>query len=266
FNRVKSALKSEGVFLQWLTLNQFDRESLPVIFNTFAKAFPKNAFFMDGYRLAMVGFNTNSDPRFSDIALRIHARATLDSLSGESVEAWVVKYWGKIISDTEGLIQDEWFPVIEYSLPKKRYSGESNVDSLLRFLLESRLDIRAEELPIPVASLFGTRLGKAYASNRLFYEAYLKRTSDDMAKYAQLAHLSNPTDFWAGRQLADLMFSSVQQGLPSGVSRLEALRGILAVRPDHLQTLALYQAVFEQSGDLADADSVARYMKILREH
>ena len=55
FQRARNRLNEGGLFVQWLALNQFDRESLGVILRSFRRVFPDAQLFLDGMHLALVG-------------------------------------------------------------------------------------------------------------------------------------------------------------------------------------------------------------------
>ena len=55
FQRARNHLNDNGVFVQWLALNQFDIQSLRVVLRSFKHVFPDAQLFMDGMHLAMVG-------------------------------------------------------------------------------------------------------------------------------------------------------------------------------------------------------------------
>ncbi|VAW85982.1 Spermidine synthase long, partial [hydrothermal vent metagenome] len=55
FQRVRARLTpADGLYVQWLALNQFDVASLQVILRTFHYVFPEGELFLDGFRLALV--------------------------------------------------------------------------------------------------------------------------------------------------------------------------------------------------------------------
>ena len=57
------------------------------------------------------------------------------STAGEGGWTWLGRYWGPL-AETEGPVQDEWSPVLEFRLPRARYAGNLDVSTLLRALLK----------------------------------------------------------------------------------------------------------------------------------
>jgi len=55
FQRARNRLSENGLFVQWLAINQFDSESLGVILRSFRRVFPDAQLFLDGMHLALVG-------------------------------------------------------------------------------------------------------------------------------------------------------------------------------------------------------------------
>ena len=55
FERVRARLARGGLFVQWLALNQFDRNTLAIVLRSFRQVFPEAQMFLDGLHLALVG-------------------------------------------------------------------------------------------------------------------------------------------------------------------------------------------------------------------
>ncbi|MEQ1835368.1 MAG: fused MFS/spermidine synthase, partial [Candidatus Nitrotoga sp.] len=133
FQRVRNRLSENGLFVQWLALNQFDNQSLNVIFNSFWLVFPDAQIFLDGMHLALVG----PRQKFMGAQGLLHnlQRMSLgqqdEVTAGEGGWTWLGRYWGPLPTSQEQ-VQDEWSPVIEFRLPRARYAGELDVAKLLQ--------------------------------------------------------------------------------------------------------------------------------------
>ncbi len=55
FQRARNHLNMDGIFVQWLALNQFDIQSLNAVLRSFQRVYPNAQIFMDGMHLALVG-------------------------------------------------------------------------------------------------------------------------------------------------------------------------------------------------------------------
>ena len=55
FARVRERLADQGLFVQWLALNQFDRSTLAIVLRSFRQVYPEAQLFLDGLHLALVG-------------------------------------------------------------------------------------------------------------------------------------------------------------------------------------------------------------------
>src|ERR1019366_291352 len=55
FQRARARLADEGLFVQWLALNQFDHDTLTIVLRSFRQVFPEAQLFLDGMHLALVG-------------------------------------------------------------------------------------------------------------------------------------------------------------------------------------------------------------------
>ncbi len=55
FERVRARLAPQGIYVQWLALNQFDVDTLAIVLRSFRQVFPQSQLFLDGMHLALVG-------------------------------------------------------------------------------------------------------------------------------------------------------------------------------------------------------------------
>ncbi|RMG91033.1 MAG: spermine synthase, partial [Zetaproteobacteria bacterium] len=238
FRRVRARLAERGVFVQWLALNQFDVRSLKVILATFLKAFGTGhaVVFVDGYRLAMVGF---MDEPFTLERLLQQASTLQDEASGhEGLWTWLGRCWGEVPKGwlQEVPMQDEWSPVIEYALPRVRYEGGVDMVSMWRWLLQWRSSDEEVLRFWHAGTSHHDDLVRARAGSALDVRMWLAELDGDERRaigYAKLARRANTRDRWPSLLLADRMFDSLQHGLPAGMTRRQALVKILDVYPWH---------------------------------
>ncbi|MDX8390947.1 MAG: spermine synthase, partial [Mariprofundaceae bacterium] len=267
FRRARERLNEDGVFVQWLALNQFDIAMLKVVLKTFRTAFSdENAqalVFVDGYRLALVGLQSdlNSDAllrRWQGMSQVVRQQAA----GGEGLWTWLGRYWGRIPQFEHAIaIQNEWSPVIEYALPRLRYADGINGLEMWRWMLSWRqsADQAAAELSIHAAN-FGF-FKRAWASSGLdvrLWMAELANNERQAVKWAQLSYKANPHDRWPAFALADRMMQSLEQAVPQGMDRRQALMRILQIRPDHEQALRAMLSLEQQAGHTDAAEEWQR--------
>ena len=253
FQRVRNRLSENGLFVQWLALNQFDNKSLNVIFNSFRLAFPDAQIFLDGMHLALVG----PQQKFMGAQGLLHNLQRLsleqqdEATSGEGGWTWLGRYWGPLPSSQEQ-VQDEWSPVIEFRLPRARYAGELDVAKLLQILLKTRPKMEA------AANLLGIRdnekdaFERAYVASELMTRSWLAAARGATQQANQLTHLAykaNAKDRWIAYALADNMFSSLAQAREHGLSEKEALQKILRLNPYHVEAVRALWRIERKAGD-----------------
>jgi len=241
FERAKNRLNEDGVFVQWIALNQFDLSTLKVVLATFSKAFPDSVMYLDGFRLAMVGVNG----QFSGVQAMKNNLSTLNAISSEEITgkeglmSWASRYWGKI-GDVGERPQDEWSPVIEFQLPKAKFNRQIDLKALLLFLSEKRPDIQLALKELRVESGDVEQFSNAYESSVFYYASWISYFSGkDLQSERQLmkAYELNKNDQWVGFGIADSMYASLSQAKVSGIDELTALKRILSIRPDHIGAL-----------------------------
>ncbi len=254
FQRARNHLSDNGLIVQWLAINQFDGESLDVILRTFHRVFPDAQLFLDGMHLALVG----PRQKFSGATGLLHnlqrmSLAQQDATTvGEGGWTWLGRYWGPL-AETEGPVQDEWAPVLEFRLPRARYAGELDVPSSLRTLLKRRPGM-AE-----AASLLGVRdndreaFERAYGATELMVRSWLAASqgaSQQANRLMYLAYQANGKDRWIAYALADSMFASLAQARQHGLNEQDALQQILQLNPQHVESLRALWRLKRQSGDV----------------
>ena len=259
FQRASNRLNEDGLFVQWLALNQFDNDSLSVILRSFHKVFPDAQLFLDGMHLALVG----PKQKFSGAQGLLSNLQRLSSAQQEAVTAgegewtWLGRYWGPI-PDSVGPIQDEWSPVIEFQLPKARYAKKlEEVTSTLATLLQHRPSMESAETILGVKGSDKETFERAYGATELLARSWLAaaqgslQTSD---RLMYLAYQANPKDRWIAYGLADSMLSSLEQARKHGLNEQEALKRILEINPKHVESLRILWRLERQAND-PQADS-----------
>ena len=258
FQRAKNHLSADGVFVQWLALNQFDIQSLQVVLRSFKRVFPDAQLFMDGMHLALVG------PR-QDLSVarvmqnnihRLTPQELQQATGGEGVWTWLGRYWGSI-PDSSGPVQDEWVPYIEYSLPRARYDGSVNLANLMSWLVQRHPDVDSAVSQLGVAASDRREFGRAYMATGLTVNAWISSLQGDEAKSVKLiwlAYQANPQDHWIANALADSMMQSLQQAREHGLSEREALQRILKICPDHVNALRALWHLEKAAGNAQEAE------------
>ncbi len=258
FRRAKERLNDDGVFVQWLALNQFDLPSFKVVLATFRDIFPDAVLFVDGFRLAMVGVNGefHGIRAIKDNIAKLDAKNSSEITGGEGVWSWAARYWGAIENVPANSIQDEWAPVIEFQLPKAKFNRQNHLNSLLGFLLRNRQSLEQASNKMQLDD--GERLyfEQAYAANNLYYQSwmtYFAGKQGESQRLLSMAYAANPDDQWAGFGMADAMFSNLEQAGEQGISKKDALLKILSIRPDHLSALKLLRETYLEAADVAES-------------
>ncbi|MBK9131700.1 MAG: fused MFS/spermidine synthase [Gammaproteobacteria bacterium] len=251
FERARARLNPGGVFVQWLALNQFDLESLRIVLRTFRHVFPGGVLFMDGFRLALVGFE-------GDTVLAIPASAeddgsldANDATGGEGAWTWLGRYWGRI-PPSEGALQDEWRPVIEYRLPLERYRTEPVLVDVLQWLLQRRPSVEQAAAELGVTAGDFSALERPYIAADLGLRGWLATLRGQDAEAIRLiryAYQANPRDRWISYSLADEMYAALSRSSASMEDRRRALQAILGIRPDHAEALRALWRIEAQAGD-----------------
>ena len=258
FQRAKRRLNKNGIFVQWIALNQFDKESLDIVLRTFKRVFPDAVLFLDAFRLALVGVNGN----FARLAESIAAISDMDpekqplALGGESVHTWYGRYWGKINISENGEIQDEWNPKIEFRLPQARYSGEMDLAVLLNTLLQRRPHVSVAMQALNVESENKDKFERAYIGTQLAHRSWLallQKKNREGHRLLKLAYQANPEDRWIGVAVADATLENYDLTKPEGVSELEVLKSVLRIRPDHPEALKRLWLMYKKMGDAQKA-------------
>ncbi len=258
FARARARLADDGLFVQWLALNQFDTESLDIVMRSFQRVFPKAVLFVDGFRLALVGPKDGllGAPAMLANLQRLSPEARQQATGGEGAWTWLGRYWGAI-TPSAGPVQDEWAPHIEFRLPRARYGGDLNLGLLIAKLLESRPSLEQAAQELNVAQSDMPDFERAYSATELAMRAWLEtlQGNEESSKLMRLAYQANPQDRWIGFALADSMLATLPQALSRGMDQREALQTILAIRPDHAEVLRALWHLERATGNKKQAEA-----------
>ena len=241
FRRARSRLNENGLFVQWLAINQFDAGSLVVILRTFRQAFPGAQMFLDGMHLALVGPRDKfaGAEGVAQNMQRMTAAQRDAATADEGSWTWLGRYWGAI-PESKGPVQDEWSPVIEFRLPRARYAGSLDVAATLQALLQARPDMQAAANMLSVRAGDRTAFEGAYAATELMVRSWIasmQGAAPQASRLMRLAYQANPKDRWVSYALADSMFASLAQARGFGMDEQTALEHILRLNPQHVESL-----------------------------
>lgn len=266
FQRARDHLNADGVFVQWIALNQFDIQSLSVVLRSFKRVFPDAQLFMDGMHMALVGSRQpfSAASTMQKNIQRLAAQAQLQATGDEGVWTWLGRYWGPIM-ESAGPVQDEWEPFIEYNLPRARYDGNVNLANLLQWLLHLHPHADAAMQQLGVAPEDKSRFGRAYVATELTVRAWVASIVGETSKAGKLiwlAYQANPHDRWIASALADNMMESLPQARQHGLSEKEALQRVLSIYPNHVGAIRALWKMSLASGNVEDA---TRYRLRLQE-
>lgn len=258
FQRARNHLNADGIFVQWLALNQFDIQSLNVVLRSFQRVFPDAQLFMDGMHLALVGPRKNFSG--ASIMLGNLHRLTVQeqglATGDEGAWTWLGRYWGPI-SESSGPVQDEWVPYIEFNLPRARYDGSVNLATLMLWLLQRHPDADAAMKILGIGADDKSRFGRAYVATELAVRAWVSSVQGDAAKSGSLIWLAyqvNPQDHWIANALADNMMQSLSQASQHGLSEREAFQRILKVYPNYVGALRALWHLERSAGNMQEAE------------
>ncbi len=257
FQRARNHLNTDGVFIQWLALNQFDIQSLEVVLRSFKRVFPDAQLFMDGMHLALVGPRQKlSASAMLENLHRLTVQEQSQVTGGEGAWTWLGRYWGPI-SESSGPVQDEWVPYIEFKLPRARYDGTVNLANLMMWLLQQHPDANAAMNKLGIGADDKSRFGRAYVATELAVRAWASSIQGDAEKAGGLiwlAYQANPQDHWIDNALADNMLQSLSQAGQHGLSEREALKRILEVNPDFVGAIRAFWHLERFEGNVKEAE------------
>lgn len=256
FQRARARLAADGIFVQWLALNQFDQGSLQVVLRSFVRVFPDAVMFMDGFRIALVG-GAGSSGQAPGGASRFRMQETIVRDEGEGLWTWLGRYWGRVPADDGGTVQDEWRPSIEFRLPEARYGSGLAFDEVLGWLLRVRPPMQQAAAELGVAAEDRTRFEASYTASDLALKAWLAGLRGDVAQSRRLLRFaweSNPEDRWVGFSLADNILAELREASSSAEERRRVLEAVLHIRADHADTLRALWHLDAAAGHEANAE------------
>jgi spermidine synthase len=265
FQRVKNHLNQDGIFVQWLALNQFDVQSIEAVLRSFKNVYPDAQMFIDGMHLALVGPQDNFHGASAMLQnlQRLSIAAQTKATGNEGAWTWLGRYWGPITA-TSGPLQDEWVPYIEFKLARARYEGNVNLATQLQWLLQQHPDPQTATQKLGISDENRSKFGRAYVATELTTRAWIASMQGDSGKATNLiwlAYQTNPQDRWIARALADSMLQSLAQARQRGLSEREALQRILKIDPNFVNALRSIWHLEQSAGNIQDAE---RYrLKIL---
>ncbi|KXS32756.1 MAG: Spermidine synthase-like protein [Candidatus Gallionella acididurans] len=258
FQRARNHLNADGVFVQWLALNQFDIQSLQVVLRSFQRVFPEAQMFMDGMHLALVGPERQMSAHIMLENLH-HLSVKQQGLAtgGEGAWTWLGRYWGPI-PETSGPVQDEWMPYIEFNLPRARYDGRVNLANLMQWLLQRHPDANNAMKILGIGAENMNQFGRAYVATELIVRAWVASIQGDAEKAGNLiwvAYQANPQDHWIANALADNMLMSLSQAGEHGLSPRQALQRILDFNPNFVGALRAIWHLERSAGNTKESES-----------
>ena len=253
FLRVRNRLNEQGIFIQWIALNQFDKHSLNIVLRTFKEVFPDAVLFLDAFRLALVGVNG----KLAGLTAMYHKLEQLDAddrnlvTGGESFYTWLGRYWGHITVDMDGDIQDEWNPKIEFRLPQARYNGELDLAILLNEMLHHRPHVTQALQELSIDDTNREQFERAFIATELAQRSWLallQRKNSEGQRLLKLAYQANPDDRWIGMAVADASLENYDLTHPDNVSEEQVLQAVLKIRPDHTNALKRLWVFYKSQG------------------
>jgi len=261
FARARARLEDEGIFVQWLALNQFDRETLHTVLRSFQRVFPDAVLFLDGMHLALVG-SPHGRQRAGDV---LHGHADLDAQQldqasgGEGALTWLGRYWGPIAAGI-GAVQREARPVIEFRLPQLRYQDDSPLAEILLEMLRRRPDADTACAQLGIAPEQRSGFLNAYLASELSVQSWIAALGadrDHARELTRLAYEANARDRWIASTLADELFAAAGHEADPAASRA-ALTQVLRVFPEHVEALRALWHLQRAQGDAQAEATLAR--------
>lgn len=267
FQRAKSHLNRDGIFVQWIALNQFDTHSMDVVLRTFQHVFPDAQIFMDGMHLALVG--PEGKFRGAEALLESMHNMPPENQGGatgnEGIWTWAGRYWGPVIPSS-GQLQDEWAPYVEFQLPRARYNGGVDLATMMVWMLQHH---PAPEEAIKLLSINAEQareFARAYVATELTARSWISSIEGDSGKSGKLiwlAYQANPRDRWIANALADNMLMSLGQAQQHGLTEREALLRVLQVYPDSIGSLRALWHLEQAQGNAVQAAAYRTKLQLL---
>lgn len=240
FIRAREHLTPDGLFVQWIALNQFDVASLNTVLRTFRRVFPDGRWFLDGMHVALVGPRQRwaGYPDVRSGQERLNAEQQRTATAGEGIWTWLGRYGGAI-PDSRGAYQSEWNPQIEFLLPQSKYRS-SELAQLLRDWLKQRptLQRAAQELAIPVEHQ--QEFAQAYRATGALVQSWIDGLQDKPGEAGRLVRMAfddNPQDRWVDYALVDEVMLQLQRTTMPAAQREQILEKLAQRFPWHAEVL-----------------------------
>ncbi len=240
FIRAREHLTPDGLFVQWIALNQFDVASLNTVLRTFRRVFPDGRWFLDGMHVALVGPRQRwaGYPDVRSGQERLNAEQQRTATAGEGIWTWLGRYGGAI-PDSRGAYQSEWNPQIEFLLPQSKYRS-SELAQLLREWLKQRptLQRAAQELAIPVEHQ--QEFAQAYRATGALVQSWIDGLQDKPGEAGRLVRMAfddNPQDRWVDYALVDEVMLQLQRTTMPAAQREQILEKLAQRFPWHAEVL-----------------------------
>jgi spermidine synthase len=264
FERARKRLAPDGLFVQWLALNQFDEQTLAIVLRSFHAVFPQATLFLDGMHLALVG---PRDPWAGAQALashleRLSADERLQVAADEDPNEWLGRYWGPI-DPGPGALQHEWAPVIEFLLPRLQYGSGADLAPLLRSLLARRPTIDAAAAQLHVADAQHENFRRAYIGTELLVRGELANwqgSALEADRLIGLAYEADAHDRWTEYAVADRLLANLDAAAARGLSHEQLLQKIVIINP---WSVDAWRALWRQQVANRDASAAASRARIL---
>ncbi len=264
FERVRSRLAADGLFVQWLALNQFDRDTLAIVLRSFREVFPEAQLFLDGLHLALVGPRDHWQGAAAALRAQdagVAAQGTPDSAQ-ENGSVWEGRYWGPI-GASAGATQHEWAPVIEFLLPRLRYGNRNELSALLRQLLAQRPTIEQAAAWLRVPPPQQPDFRRAYIGTELRVRGELAGFNGSTLEADHLlglAYEADPQDRWIEYAVSDRLLANIDAAPERGLSRQQMLQKILIINP---WSVDAWRALWTLQREHGDADAETSRARIL---
>ncbi len=266
FERVRAHLAPQGIYVQWLALNQFDQATLAIVLRSFQQVFPQSQLFLDGMHLALVG------PRdrwagAQSIATHLDALTPAERTAATASEGdleWLGRYWGPI-DPSPGPTQHEWAPVIEFLAPRLHYDRKGDAASLLEWLLARRPTIDRAGALLGVSPPQQEGFRRAYAGTELWVRSELANWQGSTLEADHLLGLAfeaDPHDRWIDYAVSDRLLASIDAAPERGLTREQLLRKILVINPWSVEAWRALWTLQHARGDADAAESRARILEL----
>lgn len=240
FMRARAHLSAQGIFVQWLALNQLDASSLHILMRTFRDVFPDARWFLDGMHIALVGPKTTwaGYTALAQGQRRLTVEQQLQASGGEGIWTWLGRYGGKI-SQTRGPLQTEESPYIEFDLPHQNYRRPALPD-LLKELMQQRPSLSQAEQELAIPEEQKTTFARSYRATGTLVQSWLSGMdgrAGEAGRLMRLAFEDNASDRWVAYGFVDTVLSQMEQAPLSSVQKQQVLHKLVARFPWHVDLL-----------------------------